>query len=353
MKRNTWAGLVGILVLLALSCSGWQTASAKDVVRVAEGPFLSGAGVFIARDKGYFDKLGLDVKVQLYSDGVLALPAMISGELDIAVQGAAASFFNAVEKGAPLVIFLDRGNNRPGRALTATVVSQPMYDQGLHTFSDIAKLKGKKIGVSGVGSINQYAISMALVKAGLNPATDVQWVINVPQPDLMKMLGQNQLDAIGAAYNIATAAESNKFGHIIGTDDQSVPGGQVAVHAVSKNFIAQHRDALVRFTMAYLQAVKEFNDAALHPDAHPDVIDILAKNTSLGKPELVKAIAPHWSYMSEDGEPNIKSIMTMQDFWAGPYFHFVRKKLPEKQLFDLSIIKEARERLARERPFGP
>ena len=44
--------------------------------------------------------------------------------------------------------------------------------------------------------------------------------------------------------------------------------------------------------------------------------------------------------------------MEMQDFWSGPYFHFVEKKVTQDQLFDLSIAKEAKARFDREKPFG-
>jgi NitT/TauT family transport system substrate-binding protein len=339
--------------MAAIQGMGIHAASAKDLVRVAEGPYISAGGLYIARDKGYFEKMGLDVAIKPFIDATLAMPALVSGELDIAFQGAAASLFNSVAKGAPLVIFLDRGNNRVGRAYTANVVSQALYDQGVHSFADFGKLKGKKIGVSGVGSINQYTISLALMNAGLNPAKDVEWVANVAQPDLVKMLGQQQLDAIGAAYNLAVFAQANKWGRIVGTDDQVAPGGQIGVYVVDKKFLAQHRDVVVRWTVAYLQGVKEFNAAAANPSKYPDIVAILAKNTALNKPELVTAIAPNWSDIREDGQPNVESVMAMQEFWSGPYYKFVEKKMSREELFDQLVAKEAKERLDRDKPFGP
>ena len=44
--------------------------------------------------------------------------------------------------------------------------------------------------------------------------------------------------------------------------------------------------------------------------------------------------------------------MKMQDFWSGNGFHFVEKKVSREQLFDLSVAKEAKARLEREKPFG-
>ncbi|HEX9463397.1 MAG TPA: ABC transporter substrate-binding protein [Alphaproteobacteria bacterium] len=337
---------------LALA-AGPPEAAAKDLIRIAEGPFMSGGGFFIARAKGYFDKLDLAIDTKTFGDGSLAVPSIIAGELDITFLPAAANLFNSVAKGAPLVVILDRALNRPGRGYTVVNVSQAMYDQGVHTMADFAKLKGKRIGVGAVGSINQFNAAKVLLKAGLDPANDVQWIVNVPQPDLMKMLGQNQVEATDLAYQFGFFAQNNKWGPMIANGDEIAPNAQISTYAARKDFLAKNHDAAVRFTVAYLQGIKEFNAAAGDPDKHPDIVEILAKNTALDKPELVKAIAPHWSYIAEDAMPNVASIMEMQEFWSSKYFPYVDKKVSEAQLFDLSIAKEAKERWERDKPFGP
>jgi len=216
--------------------------------------------------------------------------------------------------------------------------------------ADFAKLKGKRIGLSATGSINQYLFARALQKAGLDPRKDVQWITNVPQPDLMKMLGQKAVDATDLAYQFGFFAQNNKWGPIVTVDDAIDPDGAVGLYAARTNFINEKRDVAVRFAMAYLQGVKEFNAAAAAPAEHPDIVDILAKSTALKKPELVRAIAPHWSYTNEDGIPNVKSVMQQQNYWAD-YFHLVEKKVPEDKLFNLSIAREAVTRLEKEKPF--
>ena len=50
--------LASLLVLAALHSA---PAFANETIHVGEGPFISGGPYFIARDKGYFAKLGLDV----------------------------------------------------------------------------------------------------------------------------------------------------------------------------------------------------------------------------------------------------------------------------------------------------
>jgi NitT/TauT family transport system substrate-binding protein len=327
-------------------------AGAADRIRVGEGPFITGGAFYIARDKGYFAKLGIEIETRSFIDGAMAVPSMISGELDVTLMTPNASLFNSVAKGAPLVVFLDRGSNRAGLAYTLVNVSQALYDAGVHSPADFAKLKGKRLGVGALGSINQYNLAQALLKVGLDPARDVQWVVNVSQPDLMKMLGQNQVDATDLAWQFGVFAQQNKWGPIVASDDKIVPDAAIGMYAARRDFLVKNRDAAVRFAMACLYAAKEFNAAARDPDKHPDIVDILAKNTALNKPELVKKIAPNWSYISEDGVPLADSIMSMQDFWSGKYFHFVEKKVTREQLFDLSIAKEALARLERDKPFA-
>ena len=48
-------------------------------------------------------------------------------------------------------------------------VRQELYDQGVRSLADFAKLKGKKIGVGAVGSINQYNFARACRRPGSIP----------------------------------------------------------------------------------------------------------------------------------------------------------------------------------------
>lgn len=325
-------------------------ANAADLVRVGEGPFITGGGFFVALERGYFKKMNLDIQIKKFNDGALAVPSMLAGELDISLMTANAGFFNSVAKGAPMVIVLDRGQNKPGYGYTAINVTQELYDSGVKSAADFAKLKGKRIGVGAVGSINQYTTARAIQKAGLDPRKDVQWVAGASQPDLMKMLGQKQVDVTDLAYQFGFFAQNNKWGPIVANGDQVEPNSSIGVYVVNKNFLTNKRDVLIRFAVAYLQGVKEFDAAAKAPDKHQDILGFLAKNTFLNKPELVKAIAPNWSYTNEDGAPPVDSIMEMQNYWAD-YFTYVEKKVTKEQLFDLSVAKEAKARLDKEQPF--
>jgi NitT/TauT family transport system substrate-binding protein len=339
--------LASLLVLAALHSA---PAFANETIHVGEGPFISGGPYFIARDKGYFAKLGLDVDTRIFMDGALAVPAMVSGELDITLVTMSAGLFNSIAKGAPMVIFLDRGNNRTGRGGSAINVSNEMYAAGVTGPADLAKLKGKRFGITALGSINQYEAALALQKAGLDPRTDVQWISGVSQPDLVKMLGRNLVDAADLAWQFGSMADAQKLAPLVVDGGSVNKDGQVAAYAVRKDFVAANRDAAVRFAMAIMYAAREFNAAAGEPADHPDIVALLAKATTQGKVDMLTSFAPHWTATSEDGMPSTDAILRMQDYWVD-YFHLATEKLSTSQLFDLSIAKEAKERLDRDHPF--
>ncbi len=76
--------MTGLRLLAAGHCraSPRRSAAAADKLRVGEGPFITGGGFYVARDKGYFTKLGIEIETKPFIDGALAVPSFVAGELD-------------------------------------------------------------------------------------------------------------------------------------------------------------------------------------------------------------------------------------------------------------------------------
>jgi NitT/TauT family transport system substrate-binding protein len=345
--RHRPRGMVAVRTLLGLALGllagtfRLAPAAGEDLVRVGDVGLVSAGAFYIARDKGYFHDVAIKAETVRFISGATAVPSLIAGDIEFSIMPAAAGLFNSVAKGAPLVVILDAGTNKPGFGVSAINVSPALYAQGLHTVADFAMLRGRKIAIGAVGSGNQFIVAQALLKARLDPDKDIVPILNMSQPDEMKLMGQQQVDAAFFNYQLAMDVQNQHWGPVAATSDQIAPDSQVSTYAVRKDFLEQHRDIVVRFAAAYLRGVKEFDAAAVDPGHHPDVVAILAKSTVLNKPEIYKAIAPHWSYISDDGIPNIDSMMAIQDFWAGPPYHYIEKKVARDQLFDVSIAKEA------------
>jgi NitT/TauT family transport system substrate-binding protein len=322
----------------------------KDVVRVGIGPFISYAGVWVALERGYFEQANLDVKLTSYADGSLIVPPLLAGDLDIGGVTLGAGTFNSMAKGAPFKFTMPGAQEKEGTGSVAINVSKALADSGVKSISDLAKLKGKKIGITAPGSINQYTMGLALQKAGLDPRKDVEWVVGIPQPDLVKAFGQGQVDAVNLAVQFSQAAEQQGFGPVVVRGYEAAPLAMINSWVMRDDFVKDHRDAAVRFAMAYMQGVRDYTEALENPDAHKDVLPMLAKNTTLDTPDKLTTLHPWWPWINPSGELDVKAILEQQDYWAD-YFDLVATKVAEKDLVDPSVMKEALERLEKDSPF--
>jgi len=344
----TSAGSAGMALL-----AGSKTVRAQGHERLTIGlsPFINQATIFLANELGYFSKMGLDIDMKVFMDGALVVAPMLSGELQIGIMTPNAGFFNSLSRGGPFRAFLCNGQGRRGRAVTALVIRSDHYDAGIKTLADLARMKGKTAAVGAAGSINQYGLGSALKLAGLDPVRDVQWQTSVPQPDIVKQLGQKQVDIAEITYHLAYLAQKEGFCRILWSRDEILPDSQAAMHTVRDDMLQGKRDVVVKYAMACIQAGRLFNQVAGDPDKHADMLKLIVKSILPRDEALLKAVAPHWEWIAEDGMPNVASIMAEQDFWADT-FRTVENKVPQGRVIEPSIAKEAVQRLIAERPFG-
>lgn len=323
----------------------------KDVVRIGVGPFISYAGIWVALERGYFDQVNLDVKYTSYADGSLIVPPLLAGDLDIGGLTLGAGTFNSMAKGAPFKFTMPGAQEKTGTGSVAINVSKALADSGVKSMADLGKLKGKKIGITAPGSINQYTMGLALQEAGLDPRSDVEWVVGIPQPDLVKAFGQGQVDAVNLAVQFSQAAEAQGFGPVVVRGYEAAPMAMINSWAMRDDFVKDKRDVAVRFAMAYMQGVRDYNKALEDPKANADILPMLAKNTTLDTPDKLTTLHPWWPWINPEGDLDVKAILQQQDYWAD-YFKLVETKIAEKDLADPSIMEEALKRLQSDSPFS-
>ena len=132
-----------------------SSAQSSEMLTVGLSPYINQATIFLARDLGFFSKVGLQIQMKIFMDGALVVAPMVASELDIGVMTPNAGFFNSLYRGGPYRAFLCNGQGRRGRAVTAVVVRTDHYQSGVTKLADLAKLKGKVAAVGAAGSINQ------------------------------------------------------------------------------------------------------------------------------------------------------------------------------------------------------
>jgi len=116
--------------------------------------------VFIAHERGFFEKNGLKAEIIRINSEPTTYQALISGDID-ATSGAPTGLVQSNLQGIP-VVSLGSWDN---------LVSYTMVTK--HKINDLAQLKGKKIGINRLGGKSSLILRVMLENAGLNTTKDV------------------------------------------------------------------------------------------------------------------------------------------------------------------------------------
>lgn len=268
-------------------------------ILIAEDGAASGAGFYIAKEKGYFEEYNIEVDFADFANSDDMLPALAAGEVDIAGGVSTASFFNAIAQGIDVRIIADKGHNMPGKSYFSFVIGNHMVDE----IKDYADFRGKKIGVSSRNSIDGYIYEEMLKHAGLTEE-DVEYVHIA---DFSAMLGAIDAGTIDAALNIEPLIAQgieNGFHVRFGDTTDYAPESQIAMVLASPKFMGEDEISL-RFMAAYLKGVRDYNDAFFKDEGKEEIVDIMVKHTALKDPELwdrvfVTGLDPNGKMFVED-----------------------------------------------------
>lgn len=227
-----------LLILLATACGGTATApsatpGAKVHLEVSYSELVPDSlALWSAVDGGYFQKNNLDVNVQLITSSQ-GIPALLSGQINFAVIGGSNALSAAVA-GADLVVI----------AVLAPVYPYQMMVPANITNAD--QLKGKKLGVSSVGSSSDIATRVALKKLGLDPSKDVNIVaVGSSQNRLAAMYS----GAIQGSVNQppdTVAMEAKGFHSILDMAAAKLPTANTGV-VVKKSWASANKSVVQRF----------------------------------------------------------------------------------------------------------
>lgn len=304
----------------------------KEKVVIAEDGAASGAGFYIATEKGYFADYNIEVEFAQFSNSDDMLPALAAGEVDIAGGVSTASFFNAIAQGIDVKIIADKGHNVPGKSYFTFVIGNHMVDE----IKDYADFKGKKIAVSSHNSIDEYIFEEMIKHGGLTK-DDVEFVL---MSDFGSMLGAIDGETIDAALSIEpliTQGVENGF-HVRFKDATDyAPESQIALVLGSPNFMNVEQDVSLRFMAAYLKGVRDYNDAFIKGIDKDEIIEIMTKHTAMQDPELWEKV--HVTGLDPDGKMFIDDIY--KQYNAYKENGAIRGDVDLEKAIDTSITEEA------------
>ncbi len=268
--RYGWLCCLAVTLFFTSSAAPALLAAEHEVVVYSALNMLT-APLWVAKEKGYFHRHGLDVDLIYVPSGTLGMQALLGGETKIlAADGS--SVINSRLRGAPAKIFIGMVNFYPN----------PFYStQDIKTPAD---LRGKSIAVTRIGSSSYTATVMLLKKFGLEEGRDYTILqLGSTQNRLAAltkgMIGGTTLSAPESviARNagmkvLVSAAELAKLGVTI--QHQSANTLESWLHG-------DFRPKLVAFAKSYLEGVRQVYRSK------EDTIQVMRKYTHIADPQVL------------------------------------------------------------------
>jgi NitT/TauT family transport system substrate-binding protein len=189
------------LLFLALAFTSNEGTAADKLIGFHSARTMSQAMPWIAEEAGLFKKYDLDFQLVYISSAPLVTAAILGGDAQMAISGGEA-IIRAHAQGATDLVFVASAKN----TLTHSILAKPEIKRP-------EDLKGKKLGVSRLGSNSHYFVIQALRKNGMEP-TDVTFIQTGGQVENLAALFSGSVDAAtmtGPSGGVRAAAHGFRY----------------------------------------------------------------------------------------------------------------------------------------------
>jgi nitrate/nitrite transport system ATP-binding protein len=246
-------------------------------------PLTDCAPLVVAKEKGFFEKYGLeDVTLNREPSWKAIAKGIVTGRLDAAQMVA----------GMPLTLTIGAGNKPPVPVVTALTLSRNgnaitlskrFYDQGVRTLADfkaaIAETPDKvhTLGMVYPSSMHNLMLRYWLASGGIDPDLDVALTV-IPPPQMVANLKAGNIDGycVGEPWNSRAVHEG--LGFVIATDLELWPGHPEKVLGVREDWINKHPQTHIALVKALLEACQYCDD----PRNREEILTVLTKDQYVG-----------------------------------------------------------------------
>jgi NitT/TauT family transport system substrate-binding protein len=232
--------LILFSLILVIKNSAPSTAFGQDRVRIGVPLFPTVSyPVFIAYERGIFEKNGLKAEIIRINSEPTTYQALISGDID-ATSGAPTGLVQSNIQGVP-VVSLGSWDN----LVSYTMVTREKID-------DLAQLRGKKVGINRLGGKSSLILRVMLEDAGLNTSKDVTLLQLGGSQERLAALIRGGIDAAPVDFVFEPKMKQMGF-HLVAAKKTPFMNGPITVTAAS---LKANRGKWVRFVKAYLEATE-------------------------------------------------------------------------------------------------
>jgi NitT/TauT family transport system substrate-binding protein len=198
---------------------------------------------WIAQETGIFRKYNLEFPLVYIGSSPLATAAMLGGDAQMLVDGGLGTV-RAVVQGNSELVFIAGIKNY----LTQSILAKPEVKR-------LEDLRGKKVGVTRIGSTTHYFALQAFKRRNLEAGRDYVIIQTGGAPEMLAALLSGAIDAGTMTAPWDTRAIAEGFHYVVFGPDLRLP--QVAVSFITRrSLIARSSPVIAQFMRAMAEAAK-------------------------------------------------------------------------------------------------
>lgn len=320
MTQRRWLIPVAFLMAGLLLAGAWgspavaQTADKKGpawaggltplpqeiTVKVGMKQVVSDSGVLIGMAKGYYKDLGITIEPVQFNSGQEMINQLAAGQLDVGAAVSSAGLFNAMSRDIPLKIVADKGINVPGKGYYRLVLRKDLADK----VKDFKDLRGLKIAIVGTASLDEISLARVL-EAGKLTTKDIDMQVIRSFPDMLVALANKSIDASMLIEPFVAQGIAKGILDPWRDPKEYDPEAQTALLLYGTSMTTRP-DLANRFMAAYIQSLRDYNDAFFKDKNKKDTIETLIKFSVIKDPALYEQMYP--TGLNPDGYVRMKGI---------------------------------------------
>ena len=262
--------LLGIVMLLVVNFGASPASGADRLLGVQSARVMSQSMPWIAQETGIFRKYNLEFPLVYIGSSPLATAAMLGGDAQMMIDGGLGTV-RAVVQGNNELVFIAGIKNY----LTQSILAKPEIKR-------LEDLRGKKVGVTRIGSTTHYFAVQAFKRRNMEAGRDYLMIQTGGAPEMLAALLSGNIDAGTMTAPWDTRAIAEGFHYVVFGPDLRLP--QVAVSFITRrSLIVRNSPVIAQFMRAMAEAAK-----ILHTDKEV-TFKVLAKYLRVDDRKILEA----------------------------------------------------------------
>jgi NitT/TauT family transport system substrate-binding protein len=255
LKRTSLVLLAALLMLSVIPTLAQDDAPVMEPldppekVTVAYVPIMKFAAMYVAEERGLFDKYGLDVEIERVASGTEAIAFLTEGQIDVGGIAIVTSLWNGWSEELDIRVIAPGALEPFEDSPTKLIARADLVESG--EVEEIADLEGMTVSIAGgPGSGGEYLLSKGLERGDLT-IYDVN-LVQLGNPDMPAAFENGTIDAGLLGSPFADQVIADGYGVAIAED--LTPGLMTVAFVGSGQFVTERPEVAQRFVLALMEA---------------------------------------------------------------------------------------------------